>query len=134
MLTGDANVWQKKSPNIQHSSPTYLQLGLGRCTCHAEHPIPTQGRSTLGASLELLEGDLLGLDLRDALDGLELLEELRLERVVVGLRPRAVLVKGLRDGHLEVQAAAAHLPRDRRLGQRLDLGQVLLQQRLAGLE
>ena len=82
-------------------------------------------------SLERLEGDLLSLDLRDAVDVLELRKELLLERVVVGASPLSVLVERLDDRHLEVEAAAADLPRHRGLGQCFDAGQELGKQLLA---
>eukprot|EP00967_Tisochrysis_lutea_P121143 scaffold199421_cov25-Tisochrysis_lutea.AAC.1 len=120
------------------------------------------------AILESLKGDLLRLMHRGALDGLELLHELCLERVVLGLSPRAVLLQGLGDRNLwqsgtgdathavgvwsilptdmdermnpmrleegGVFATAADLACNLGLGEGLELGKVLIEQRLARLE
>ena len=81
-----------------------------------------------------LESDLLCLDQRNAVDGLELAQELLLKRVVIGFRPGPVLLERLHDTHLEVEAAAADLPRDLGFRERLQLRKVLAKQLLARLE
>ena len=67
-----------------------------------------------------------------ARNGLELLHELLLKGEV--RHEGTVLVERLRDGDLEVKASTANLPCDLGLRQRLELRQVLSEQRLASLE
>ena len=93
----------------------------------AQQPAPC-GSSTL----HLDEGDLLRLVEARAVNLLELLHELLLEREV--LHEGAVLLERLRDRDLEVHAAAANLARDLRTRQRLELWHVLGEKRLARLE
>ena len=81
-----------------------------------------------------LKRNLLSLHLADTINGLELGDELFLERVVVVTSPSAMLLEGLRDAHLEVHAATAHLARHLCLWQCLDLWEVLSEQGLASFE
>ena len=55
-------------------------------------------------------------------------------RIVIGVGPRAVLLERLGDAHLEVEAAAAHLPRHLGAREGLELGKVLVEEGLARLE
>eukprot|EP00584_Thalassiosira_punctigera_P016282 CAMPEP_0172572728 /NCGR_PEP_ID=MMETSP1067-20121228/135826_1 /TAXON_ID=265564 ORGANISM="Thalassiosira punctigera, Strain Tpunct2005C2" /NCGR_SAMPLE_ID=MMETSP1067 /ASSEMBLY_ACC=CAM_ASM_000444 /LENGTH=300 /DNA_ID=CAMNT_0013365311 /DNA_START=128 /DNA_END=1027 /DNA_ORIENTATION=+ len=82
------------------------------------NPVASQG----------LEGDLLCLVDAGALDRPEPVHELSLQRAVVGLGPRAVLLQGLGHAHLEVEASSTHLSRDLGVGELLEPGEELVEE------
>ena len=83
---------------------------------------------------QCFKGDFLCLVNGGSFDRLELFHEFSFQRLVVGFCPGSMLFEWLSDGNLKVEASTADLAGDLGAREGLQLGEVFVEQCLAGLE